>query len=431
MDHFHYHEGVLHAEDVPLSAIAAHCGTPVYVYASATLERHYRVLDEALGGLDHLICFAVKANGNRSVLASLARLGAGADVVSLGELRRARSSGIPGERIVFSGVGKTPEELAAALEENIYQFNVESAAELVMLDRIARKMGRRAPVAFRVNPDVEPATHRKIATGSRETKFGIPYDEARDLYRQAAAMSGIRIQGIDVHIGSQITELAPFAEAFARITDLVRRLREDGIAIATVDLGGGLGVPYARAGDAPPEPASYGALVRRLVGDLGCRVIVEPGRLIAANAGVLVARVVLIKETSHRRFVVLDAGMNDLMRPALYDAAHEIVPVREPAAGEGATVTADVVGPVCESSDVFLRDARLPPLAAGDLVAIRSAGAYGASMASAYNARDLAPEVLVRGPRWAVVRARVTWRDLVAYEPLAPWLDKPGRSPAQ
>ncbi len=430
MDHFHYHEGVLHAEDVPLPAIATHCGTPVYVYASATLERHYRVLDEALCGLEHLICFAVKANGNRSVLASLARLGAGADVVSLGELRRARLAGIPAERIVFSGVGKTPEELTAALEENIYQFNVESAAELAMLDRIARKMERRAPVAFRVNPDVKPATHHKIATGSRETKFGIPYDEARDLYRQAAAMPGIRVQGIDVHIGSQITELAPFAAAFARITDLVRQLREDGIAITTVDLGGGLGVPYARAGDAPPEPASYGALVRRLVGDLGCRVIVEPGRLIAANAGVLVARVVLIKETRDRRFVVLDAGMNDLMRPALYEATHEILPVRQPAA-EGATITADVVGPVCETSDVFLRAARLPPLAAGDLVAIRSAGAYGASMASAYNARDLAPEVLVRGSRWAVVRARITWRDLVAHEPLAPWLDKEGRSPAQ
>ena len=340
------------------------------------------------------------------------------------------AAGIPGERIVFSGVGKTPEELAAALEEGIYQFNVESAAELAMLDGLARRMGRRAPVALRVNPDVKPATHRKIATGSRETKFGIPYDEARALYRQAAAMPGIRVQGIDVHIGSQITALAPFAEAFARITDLVRRLRDDGIAITTVDLGGGLGVPYARAGDAPPEPASYGALVRELVGDLGCRVIVEPGRLIAANAGVLVARVVLIKETAHRRFVVLDAGMNDLMRPALYEAVHEIVPVRAPVAG-GATITADVVGPVCESSDVFLRDAQLPPLAAGDLVAIRSAGAYGASMASAYNARDLAPEVLVRGSRWAVVRARITWRELMGHEPLAPWLDKAGRSPAQ
>jgi len=350
--------------------------------------------------------------------------------VSLGELSRARAAGIPAERIVFSGVGKTPEELAAALDENIYQFNVESAAELAMLDRIARKMGTQAPVALRVNPDVAPATHRKIATGSRETKFGIPYEQARDLYRQAAAMAGIRVQGIDVHIGSQITDLAPFAAAFARITDLVRRLREDGIAITTVDLGGGLGVPYARAGDAPPDPASYGALVQRFVGDLGCRVIVEPGRLIAANAGVLMARVVLVKETVHRRFVVLDAGMNDLMRPALYDAAHEIVPIREPAA-EGARITADVVGPVCETSDVFLRDACLPPLAAGDLVAIRSAGAYGASMASAYNARDLAPEVLVRDSRWAVVRARITWRDLMAYEPLAPWLDKKGRCPAQ
>ncbi len=429
MDHFHYREGVLHAEDVPLPAIAARCGTPVHVYASATLARHYRVLDDALGGLDHLICFAVKANGNRSVLATLARLGAGADVVSLGELMRARAAGIPGERIVFSGVGKTPEELAAALEEGIYQFNVESAAELAMLDRLARRLGSRAPVALRVNPDVRPATHSKIATGSRETKFGIPYDEARDLYRQAAAMPGIRIQGIDVHIGSQITALAPFAEAFGRITALVRRLRADGIAITTVDLGGGLGVPYARTAEAPPDPAAYGALVHELVGDLGCRVIVEPGRLIAANAGVLVARVVLIKETIHRRFVVLDAGMNDLLRPALYDATHEIVPVRTPAAA--AMITADVVGPVCESSDVFLRDAQLPPLAAGDLVAIRSTGAYGASMASAYNARDLAPEVLVRGSRWAVVRERITWRELMAHEPLAPWLDKAGRSPAQ
>ncbi|RMF74544.1 MAG: diaminopimelate decarboxylase [Alphaproteobacteria bacterium] len=430
MDHFHYTEGSLHAEGVPLAAIADRCGTPVYVYASATLERHYRVLDEALAGLDHLICFAVKANGNRSVLATLAGLGAGADVVSLGELMRARAAGIAAGRIVFSGVGKTPEELAAALEEGIYQFNVESEAELVMLDRIARQRGRRAPVALRVNPDVRPATHRKIATGSRETKFGIPYEEAQALYRRAAAMSGVRIQGIDVHIGSQITELAPFAAAFGRITELVRQLRADGIAIATIDLGGGLGVPYAREAEAPPDPAAYGALVRKLVGDLGCRVIVEPGRLIAANAGVLVARVVLVKETRYRRFVVLDAGMNDLMRPALYDATHEIVPVAEPAAA-APVITADVVGPVCESSDVFLRDARLPPLAAGDLVAIRSAGAYGASMASAYNARDLAPEVLVRGDRWAVVRARITWRDLLAHEPLAPWLDKQGGCPAQ
>ncbi|GIX16252.1 MAG: diaminopimelate decarboxylase [Rhodothalassiaceae bacterium] len=422
MDHFVYRDGGLHAEDVPLTAIAEACGTPVYVYSTATLVRHHRVLDAALAPLDRLICFAVKANGNLSVLATLARLGAGADVVSGGELARARAAGIPAGRIVFSGVGKTPAELAAALDEGIYQFNVESAAELEMLARIAQEKGVRAPVALRVNPDVRPATHRKIATGARETKFGIPREDALALYRAAAAMRGIRVQGIDVHIGSQITELAPFAEAFARIADLVAALRRQGIEIRTVDLGGGLGVPYARGRDAPPEPAAYGALVRELVGALDCRVIVEPGRLIAANAGVLLARVVLVKETAHRRFVVLDAGMNDLMRPALYDAVHEILPVAEPAP-DAPAITADVVGPVCESGDVFLRDAVLPPLAAGDLVAIRSAGAYGASMASAYNARDLASEVLVNGADWALVRRRITWRELLAFEERAPWLD--------
>ncbi len=423
MDHFVYRGGRLHAEDVPLEAIAERVGTPVYVYSSATLERHYRVFDEALAPLERITCFAVKANANLSVLATLARLGAGADVVGGGELGRALAAGIPPRRIVFSGVGKTREEMARALEAGIFQFNVESTAELVVLDAVARERGVRAPVALRINPDVESGTHEKIATGRRDTKFGIPWDEAPAAHDLARRLPGIAVQGVDVHIGSQLTSLAPFEAAFARVVDLVRDLRAAGYDIRTLDLGGGLGIPYDREGAEPPAPAEYGALVRRLAAPLGCLLITEPGRLIAGNAGVLLSRIVHVKETAARRFVVLDAGMNDLLRPALYGARHEILPVVAPPA-HAPRMPADVVGPVCETADRFARDAMLPPLKAGDLVVLRSAGAYGASMASTYNGRALVPEVLVRDAEMAVVRERRDWRHFLSFEPPAPWLDK-------
>ncbi len=421
MDHFDYRGGILHAEGVPLPEIAAAVGTPVYVYSTATLTRHYRVFEEALAGLDHLICYAMKANSNLAVLRLMASLGAGMDVVSEGEYRRARAAGVPGERIVFSGVGKTEGEMRLALQHGIRQFNVESEPELIALSAVAAGMGAVAPVAIRVNPDVDAKTHAKIATGKSENKFGIPIARARAVYAEAARLPGIAVVGIDVHIGSQLTELAPYEAAFAKVAELTLALRADGHDIRRLDLGGGLGIPYRRSNEAPPLPFDYGEVVRRTVGHLGCEIEIEPGRLIAGNAGVLLSRVIYRKQGEGRDFLILDAAMNDLVRPAMYDAWHDIVPVVEPPAGvEMAPV--DVVGPVCESGDTFARERALPPLGAGDLVAFRSAGAYGAVMASEYNSRPLVPEVLVHGDHYAVVRARPSFDEMLERDTIPDWL---------
>ena len=417
MNHFAYRNGRLFAEDVDLSALAREVGTPFYCYSSATLERHYRVFAEAFPK-SALIAYSVKANGNLGVLRTLAMLGAGADVVSGGELKKALKAGMPPSKIVFSGVGKTRAELKLGLEVGIHQFNVESEPELLALDEIARSYGTRAPIAIRVNPDVDAKTHAKITTGTSENKFGIPWSRAREAYRLAASLSGIAIKGVDVHIGSQITEIGPFEAAFARVAELVRSLRADGHTISRVDLGGGLGVPYAPEDPEPPAPATYGALVSKAVADLGVDLILEPGRLIAANAGILVARVTYVKQGEAKRFLILDAGMNDLIRPAMYDAYHTIVSVAQ---GEAGSVY-DVVGPVCESSDLFGHARRLPEMQEGDLVAIMTAGAYGAVMASAYNARPPAAEVLVRGGEWAVVRPRLSDDELIGLDRIPGWL---------
>jgi len=417
MNHFHYRDGRLFAEDVDLTALAAEIGTPFYCYSSATLERHYRVFAEAFPK-DTLIAFSVKANGNLAVLKTLGQLGAGADVVSGGELKKALKAGIPANKIVFSGVGKTRAEMKLGLEAGIHQFNVESEPELLALNGMAASLGKRAAITIRVNPDVDAKTHAKITTGTSENKFGIPWSRAREAYKLAASLPALQIVGVDVHIGSQITELSPFEAAFARVADLVRSLRDDGHMISRIDLGGGLGVPYAPTDPAPPAPELYGAAVSKAVAGLGCELILEPGRLIAANAGVLVSRVTYVKEGEARKFLILDAGMNDLIRPAMYDAHHEIVSVRE---GTGGCLY-DVVGPVCESSDLFGRDRRLPEMKDGDLVAILTAGAYGAVMASAYNARPPAAEVLVRGKEWAVVRPRMSDDELIGLDRIPGWL---------
>jgi diaminopimelate decarboxylase len=418
--HFHYRNGVLCAEDVPLTLLAEKAGTPFYCYSTATLERHYKVFAAALPE-DSLIAFSVKANGNLAVLKTLARLGAGADVVSGGELAKALAAGIPAGKIVFSGVGKTEAEMRAALAAGIHQFNVESEPELVALDRMARAMGMRAPVTLRINPDVDAKTHHKITTGTAETKFGIPFGRARRAYGHAAKLAGIEIVGVDVHIGSQITDLEPFETAFARVGELIALLRADGHTISRLDLGGGLGVPYEHNNEPPPDPGAYGAMVTRVTRDFGCTLCFEPGRLIAANAGVLVSRVLYIKQGDAKTFAILDAGMNDLIRPALYDSHHEILPVTEPAPG-APRLHYDVVGPVCETSDLFAADRALAELKSGDLVAIMTAGAYGAVMASAYNARPPAPEVLVSGDEWGIVRPRQSYDELIAQDHLPAWL---------
>ncbi len=421
MDHFEYRDGRLHAEDVPLDRIAEAVGTPAYVYSTATLVRHFRVFEEALAGMPHLIAYALKANSNQAVIATLARLGAGADVVSQGELARALAAGVPPERIVFAGVGKTAEEMRAALAVGIRHFNVESAPELEALDGVARAMGLRAPITIRVNPDVDPETHAKIATGKAETKFGVPIADAPALYARAAGMAGIEVVGVDVHIGSQLTGLGPFEAAFARVAELAVELRGQGHAIDRLDLGGGLGIPYRRSNEAPPLPFDYGALIRRTVGHLGCEIDIEPGRLIAGNAGVLVSSVIYRKEGA-RTFLILDAAMNDLVRPAMYDAWHDIVPLAEPEPGAPVSPV-DVVGPVCETGDIFAAGRDLPPLGPGDRVAFRSAGAYGAVMASEYNTRPLAPEVLVNGSEFAVIRPRPTYDEIIGRDRLPPWID--------
>ncbi|MGE0845123.1 MAG: diaminopimelate decarboxylase [Flavobacteriaceae bacterium] len=421
MHHFAYRDGVLHAEDVPLPVIAEAVGTPFYCYSSATLTRHYRVFEEAFAGLDTLICYAMKANSNQAVLATLARLGAGADVVSGGELKRALAAGIPPQRIVFSGVGKTDAELGEALDAGILCINVESEPELEALSAVAAARGKVARVSFRINPDVDARTHAKIATGKSENKFGIPWRQARAVYAKAAALPAIEVTGIDMHIGSQITALEPYDAAFARLDELVGQLRADGHHIAHVDLGGGLGIPYDLRSDPPPLPADYARVVRRHVEKLGCKVIFEPGRMIAGNAGILVASVVYVKEGDSKRFVIVDAAMNDLIRPTLYEAHHDILPVREAAPG-AANRLADVVGPVCETGDYLAQGRDLPPFARGDLMAVMTAGAYGAVQASTYNTRPLVPEVMVSGGEWALVREREPVEAQIARDRLPAWL---------
>ena len=421
MDHFLYRDGALHAEDVALADIAAAVGTPFYVYSTATLVRHFRLFDEALSGMDHLVCYAMKAASNVAILKTLAREGAGMDVVSGGEYLRAKAAGVPGDRIVFSGVGKTADEIRLALDGGVRQFNVESEPEMEAISAIAASMGRIAPITIRVNPDVDAKTHAKIATGKSENKFGIPIARAREVYAHAARLPGLQVIGIDVHIGSQLTDLAPFETAYAKVADLTQTLRADGHDIRRLDLGGGLGIPYTRGNEPPPLPSDYGDLVRRTVGHLGCEIEIEPGRLIVGNAGLLVSRVIYVKSGEGRDFLILDAAMNDLIRPAMYEAHHDIVPVVEPAPGADQHPY-DVVGPVCETGDTFARQRLMPPVAAGDLVAFRSAGAYGAVMASEYNSRPLVPEVLVDGDKFAVIRPRPTFDEMINRDTIPEWL---------
>ena len=421
MHHFHYLHGQLHAEDVAISKIADAVGTPFYVYSSATLERHYQVLAHAFRDLNALICFAVKANSNQAVLATMARLGAGMDVVSEGELRRARAAGVPASKIIFAGVGKTKPEMAYALEEGILGFNVESEAELLALSEVAASLGKTAKIAIRVNPDVDAKTHAKISTGKAENKFGVPYADARALYAAAAQLPGIKLSGIHMHIGSQITDLAPFRDAFGRLRELALALKADGIALEHLDIGGGLGVPYRGSNDVPPHPDEYAAVVRDTLGDLGLRFALEPGRMIVGNAGILVTRVTYVKEGADKTFTIVDAAMNDLIRPTLYEAHHDIWPVDESQMAM-APVQQDIVGPVCETGDFLAEDRTLPPFAAGDLVAVMTAGAYGAVMSSTYNSRLLIPEVMVRGDQFAVVRPRPSYDALIAADQLPGWL---------
>ncbi len=410
---------MLHAEDVPVPTIAGEVGTPFYCYSTATLTRHYRVFEEAFAGLDHMIAYALKANSNQAVIATLARLGSGADVVSEGELRRALAAGVPPEKILFSGIGKTARELAFGLETGILTFNVESEQELALLSEIAASRGATATVSLRINPDVDAGTHEKIATGRKENKFGVPYGRARDIYQQAASLPGLRVAGVDMHIGSQVTDLQPFDNAFALLSDLVVELRTDGHRIEHVDLGGGLGIPYRDEETAPPLPVAYADIVKKHMNKIGCRVIFEPGRLITGNAGILVTEVLYVKEGENRNFVIVDAAMNDLIRPTLYDAWHRIGPVRDSGAPQ---FIADVVGPVCETGDFLARSRALPRPERGDLLAIYSAGAYGAVQAGTYNSRRLVPEVLVDGSRFAIVRPRQTYDDLIGRDSLPGWL---------
>ena len=421
MDHFIYRNGVLHAEDVSISEIASAVGTPFYVYSTATLERHYQVFDEALAGMDHFICYAMKANSNMAVLRIMAAMGAGMDVVSGGEYARAIAAGVPGEHIVFSGVGKTREEMAAALTGGIRQFNIESEPEMRVLNEVALSLGKMAPITVRVNPDVDAKTHAKIATGKSENKFGIPISKAREVYAEAANLKGLEVVGIDVHIGSQLTDLQPYEDAFNKVAELTEALRADGHDIRRLDLGGGLGIPYERSNDAPPLPMEYGEVIRRTVGHLGCEIEIEPGRLIAGNAGVLVTSVIYRKEGEGRDFLIVDAAMNDLIRPAMYEAHHDIIPVVEPEVGVEPAAH-DIVGPVCESGDTFAKERNMPPMIAGDLMAFRSAGAYGAVMASEYNSRPLIPEVLVKGDQFAVVRARPTYEEMINRDTIPDWM---------
>jgi len=421
MHHFAYRSGVMHAEAVDLTSIAEQVGTPFYCYSTATLERHYRVFAGAFSDVPSLVCYAMKANSNLAVIATLAKLGAGADVVSGGELKRARAAGIPPGKIMFSGVGKSADELAAAVDAGILCINVESEPELELLSQIAAAKGRVANISVRVNPDVDAKTHAKIATGKSENKFGIPISRAREVYAHAGKLKGLRVTGVDMHIGSQITDLQPFDDAFALLADFVRTLRTDGHHIEHVDLGGGLGIPYREDNEPPPDPSAYAAVVKRATRDLGCTLIFEPGRMIVGNAGILVTRVLYVKRGEAKTFVIVDAAMNDLIRPTLYEAHHDIRPVREPSATAG-RVLADVVGPVCETGDYLALDREMAEPKPGDLIALMTAGAYGAVQAGTYNTRPLVPEVLVNGDKWTLVRPRMDVDALIALDRMPSWL---------
>jgi diaminopimelate decarboxylase len=421
MHHFAYRDRVLHAEAVNLAELADIVGTPFYCYSSATIERHYNVFAAAFADVDALVCYALKANSNQAVVTTLARLGAGADVVSEGELHRARAAGVPPQRIVFSGVGKTARELNLAVEHGILCVNVESESELELLSSIAVAKARTADISIRVNPDVDPKTHAKIATGKAENKFGIPISRAREVYARAAKLKGVHAIGVDMHIGSQIIDLQPFRDAVALLAEFVGVLRADGHAISHIDVGGGLGVPYREDNEPPPDPSAYAAIVKAATQNLGCRLILEPGRLIVGNAGILVTQVLHVKHGDAKTFIVVDAGMNDLIRPTLYDAHHDIRPVREHAAGRR-RIIADVVGPVCESGDYFALQRELAAPEAGDYLALMTAGAYGATQSGTYNSRPLVPEVLVRKDEWTTVRPRQGVEDLIALDRLPPWL---------
>lgn len=418
MDHFSYQNGEMYAEDVPLREIAEQVGTPFYCYSTATLERHYRVFAAALEGLNAHIFYAIKANSNTAVIRTLARLGAGADVVSGGELKRALIAGVPGQKIVFSGVGKTRDEMAMALREGIYQISVESIPELEILSEIAEGLGLKAPIAIRINPNVDARTHEKIATGKSENKFGIDIDLAHDVYRKAAGLPGIEIKGVALHIGSQLTSLDPYRAAYQRLIEFAEALKNDGIHINRLDLGGGLGITYQD--EVAPSPAEYGEMVKSLFAPLGYEVAFEPGRVIAGNAGILVSRVLYIKKGLARRFMIIDGAMNDLIRPTLYNAYHEIEPVVE-AKPDVKRFVMDVVGPICESGDYLAKDRQLPELNPDELIVVRSAGAYAAVMGSSYNTRSLAPEVLVKGNQFSVVRQRVTADDLINLDRKPDW----------
>ncbi len=421
MHHFEYRNGVLHAEGVPVPDIARDVGTPFYCYSTATLTRHYQVFSDAFSSMDALICYSVKANSNLAVLKTLARQGSGADIVSEGELQRALMAGMPADKIVFSGVGKTAGEMAYALDVGIHQFNVESEPELYLLSQVAQQKGMTAAVAPRINPDVDARTHKKITTGTQQNKFGLPWESAGAVCQMATDLPGIELVGLDVHIGSQLTDLEPYENAFSRVAELVRELREAGHTIDRVDLGGGLGIPYHPEDAEPPHPDQYAAMIERIIGPLNCEIILEPGRLIAGNAGIMVAEVIYVKTNGDRTFVILDGAMNDLIRPSFYDAYHQIWPVTEPAE-DAVSLPIDFVGPVCESADTFAVQRMSPPYQAGDLVAFLSAGAYGAVMSSSYNSRPLIPEVLVDADRFAVTRRRPDFQEMLAGESIPDWL---------
>jgi diaminopimelate decarboxylase len=421
MDHFSYKDDFLHAEDVSIKEIAKHLGTPFYVYSTATLRRHFDLFESALNGLDHLICYAVKASSNQAILRTLAKFGAGMDVVSGGEYKRARDAGVEGNRIVFSGVGKTISEMKMALSEGVRQFNVESEEELFVLSRLANSMDRLAPITLRVNPDVDAKTHEKIATGKAENKFGIPISRAREVYALAASLPGIKVVGIDIHIGSQLTQLLPFEEAYKKIADLTNILRSDGHEIMRLDLGGGLGIPYGSKDGTPPTPKEYGQMIKRVLGHLNCEIEIEPGRLLVGNAGLLVSEVIYVKKGHDREFLILDAAMNDLLRPALYEAHHDIVPIVKSRL-EHKDAVYDIVGPVCETGDTFAKSREMKKCKPGDLLAFRSAGAYGAAMASEYNTRPLVPEVLTNNGDYVVIRDRPSLEEIIARDKIPDWL---------
>ncbi|MGV1819112.1 diaminopimelate decarboxylase [Agrobacterium sp. CG160-95] len=422
MNHFGYIDGVLHAENVPVPEIAKAVGTPFYVYSTATLERHYKVFSGAFADVDAMVCYAMKANSNQAVLKTLAKLGAGIDVVSGGELRRALGAGVPANRIMFSGVGKTVAEMDYALEVGIYCFNIESEPELEVLNLRAVKAGKRAHVSFRINPDVDARTHAKISTGKKENKFGISYERARAVYAHAATLPGIEVTGIDMHIGSQITELQPFEDAFRLLRELVESLRADGHTISHVDIGGGLGIPYREDNNPPPLPDAYAQIVKNELKSLNCKIITEPGRLIVGNAGILVTEVIYVKDGGEKNFVIVDGAMNDLIRPTLYEAYHGIRPVVQPAV-DAPRIKADIVGPVCETGDYLALDREMAAPQPGDLIAVSSAGAYGAVQAGTYNSRLLVPEVLVKGDKFHVIRPRGTYEELIALDSVPAWLD--------